>query len=372
MGGQEKMKAIVKTIKPKQGQRIIAISDIHGNLDVFIKLLKKIHFCHQDILVIVGDLLEKGPKSLETLRYIMKLSRSHEVYPILGNCDMALLSLNSNDDNDRLKWYLKTHKSAIHEMYHVLGKIIDEDTDMSGLKANLLEHFHEEIEWLSNLPHILVAGQYIFAHAAIESENLEENDVQSVISNGGFLKEEHQFSHTVVVGHMPCVVYQDEVACANPIIDTKKNIISIDGGNVLNISGQLNALIIPDCNHKKVSYDFMDLLPRAYVLKSQHPRKDKESTNVRWTDGKVKVLEHSDGLSYCMHLITGQKLWILDDVLSEEDGIMWADEGTDYELTLEQGEEVSVVRMTSRGHLVKKDGVMGWYYGELELISETE
>ena len=33
---------------------------------------------------------------------------------------------------------------------------------------------------------------------------------------------------------------------------------------------------------------------------------------------------------------------------------------------LNAGDEISVVRVTPRGIMCKKDGVSGWYYGEIE------
>ncbi|MCB6603809.1 metallophosphoesterase, partial [Erysipelatoclostridium ramosum] len=71
-------------------RRIIAISDIHGNLPVLKKLLRKVAFDpEKDELFLVGDLLEKGPYNLETLPYIMELSRYSHVHPMIGNCDVV-------------------------------------------------------------------------------------------------------------------------------------------------------------------------------------------------------------------------------------------------------------------------------------------
>lgn len=42
------------------GRRVVAISDIHGNLPFFQGLLNKIGFSRDDILVLVGDMIEKG------------------------------------------------------------------------------------------------------------------------------------------------------------------------------------------------------------------------------------------------------------------------------------------------------------------------
>ena len=81
------MKAVVKRVEFPAGRRILAVSDIHGNLPWFRALLDKAGYTGDDILVLVGDLVEKGADSLATLRYIMELSAAHTVYALCGNCD---------------------------------------------------------------------------------------------------------------------------------------------------------------------------------------------------------------------------------------------------------------------------------------------
>ena len=81
------MKAVVKQVEFPAGRRILVISDIHGKLPWFQALLAKAGFSREDILVLVGDLVEKGRDSLATLRYIMELSATHTVYALCGNCD---------------------------------------------------------------------------------------------------------------------------------------------------------------------------------------------------------------------------------------------------------------------------------------------
>lgn len=51
---------------------------------------------------------------------------------------------------------------------------------------------------------------------------------------------------------------------------------------------------------------------------------------------------------------------------------MYTDETTDYQLEIDAGDEVSVVARTSRGALVKKNGLLGWYFGTLEDITENK
>ena len=79
--------ATVKRLTFREGRRVLAISDIHGNLPFLKGVLAAAHYGPDDILVLVGDLVEKGPDSLTTLRFIMELAERNTVYCLRGNCD---------------------------------------------------------------------------------------------------------------------------------------------------------------------------------------------------------------------------------------------------------------------------------------------
>lgn len=68
-----------------------AIGDIQGCFDEFQKLLELISFSEADKLLIAGDLVNRGPKSLETLRFIKDLGDQASV--VLGNHDLHLLAV---------------------------------------------------------------------------------------------------------------------------------------------------------------------------------------------------------------------------------------------------------------------------------------
>ncbi len=60
-----------------------AISDIHGNYDLLIKLLKKIKFSKNDKLYVAGDFIDKGKGSIKLVRFFQSLGEQAIV--IMGN-----------------------------------------------------------------------------------------------------------------------------------------------------------------------------------------------------------------------------------------------------------------------------------------------
>jgi bis(5'-nucleosyl)-tetraphosphatase (symmetrical) len=104
-----------------------AIGDIQGCYDDLQHLLDKINFCEKtDYLWFAGDLVNRGPDSLKTLRFIKSLG-NHAI-TVLGNHDLTLLALSEGiakvkhhtlnkvlkaHDRDELLYWLR-HQKLIH------------------------------------------------------------------------------------------------------------------------------------------------------------------------------------------------------------------------------------------------------------------
>ena len=65
---------------------IYVVSDIHGCYDQYIALLQKIDLTSQDVLYVLGDVLDRGPAPIKVLQDMMKRSN---VFTILGNHDFV-------------------------------------------------------------------------------------------------------------------------------------------------------------------------------------------------------------------------------------------------------------------------------------------
>ncbi|KFA59898.1 bis(5'-nucleosyl)-tetraphosphatase (symmetrical) [Gilliamella sp. wkB18] len=69
----------------------LLIGDIHGCYDEFMRLLEKVSFSSSDVLWLTGDLVARGPKSLEVLRFVKQ--NNQQIRLVLGNHDLHLLSI---------------------------------------------------------------------------------------------------------------------------------------------------------------------------------------------------------------------------------------------------------------------------------------
>lgn len=67
-------------------ERVLVVGDVHGCLDELKALLEKTNYNkHTDSVVLVGDLVNKGPKSAETVKYV----REQGFWSVAGNHDNA-------------------------------------------------------------------------------------------------------------------------------------------------------------------------------------------------------------------------------------------------------------------------------------------
>ncbi|XKM12723.1 bis(5'-nucleosyl)-tetraphosphatase (symmetrical) ApaH [Orbaceae bacterium ac157xtp] len=69
----------------------LLIGDIHGCYNEFMRVLEKADFSSTDILWLTGDLVARGPNSLEVLRFIYE--HQQQIRLTLGNHDLHLLAV---------------------------------------------------------------------------------------------------------------------------------------------------------------------------------------------------------------------------------------------------------------------------------------
>lgn len=102
---------------------IYLVGDIQGCCNELEALLKKVKFnSKKDTLYLAGDLVARGPNSLETLRLVKSLGKSAKV--VLGNHDLHLLAVHAGIKKAKTSDYLSALLAApdVNELLDWLAK----------------------------------------------------------------------------------------------------------------------------------------------------------------------------------------------------------------------------------------------------------
>lgn len=81
--------------------RTIAIGDIHGCLDALEGLLGAIELTQDDTLVVLGDMIDRGPDSAGVIERLVGLVADCRLIPLVGNHEQMMLEAASKPSQER-------------------------------------------------------------------------------------------------------------------------------------------------------------------------------------------------------------------------------------------------------------------------------
>ncbi len=370
---------LIKHIRFDEGRRIICISDIHGHLKYLNQLLKKINFCSDDFLIIIGDAIEDGYDSLGSLRRVMELEKAGNALMLCGNWDHFMYRLLTSDDPQFQEMLLNIAltrskylgSSTLLDMCRELGIPLSFETDMPAIMPLIRARFAEEIAFMGNLPIMLDAGDFVCVHGGVhtfDEAELAKYDPHSFLKNDAFVEQGHCLDRWLITGHWPVANYDKSIASYEPHIYPAQRIAAIDGGCGKQEAAQLNALIMHAGRPGEFEFDYVDDFPRVVALDRQLPSEDPIHSN--WKTRFIDVISKSDEFAVVHHRSTGRQLEVPLRRLWVQDGTEVLGDYTDYELPVEPGDILSVLFETSKGLCCKKGSVSGWYRGRYELAEE--
>lgn len=376
----------IERIEAAPGQRLLVISDIHGHFNCLVQLLRKLKYGGNDILIIVGDLIEKGSESLRVVQYVMELCRRHPVYVLMGNVDLGRLRMLWRDDPESgedfagfLRWS-EDHwgGSLFGEMLDDMGVKISQVDGQNApeYRRRIREQFREELEFLWSRPTVLTAGRYLFVHGGVPTDDpdvLEETEVASCLKNDDFLGRGYHFTrYTVVTGHWPVCLYRRDREDMSPLFERDRNIICIDGGCGVKRTGQLNGIVIPDAaaGMEEICWDSQDDYPEGIALEDQ--AEEPADLHIQYFDSRVEVLEDKGETCLIRHLASGKTIEVpLTWVYHGKEGLQCSDI-CNGRLGVSAGERLKLLFETESGLYMKKQGRLGWYGGRVEPADEAK
>lgn len=161
------------------------ISDIHGQFDALMRLMEKIYFIYEDELYIIGDIIDRGRKSLECIQWIQE---NDNVLAMLGNHELQFLEEYSQN------------KPATYNMLDEARKTLSE-TELKRMA-----------DWICDMPEcriIKVGNQNFFLHhtQALTKEYLNEKKLSNrMFPDYDRYKKYRTIENTEIIsimGHIP-------------------------------------------------------------------------------------------------------------------------------------------------------------------------
>ena len=220
-------------------RRILAIGDIHGMYDKLITLIDKIQFNpKKDLLIFLGDYIDRGYASIRSLLYVMDLKKkfSNNVICLMGNHEWLFYHSFAEDFkkllpmNDVSAVWVQNGGVSTYSEFIVLPD----------------KKRTEILQWVGALPLQYEIGDYYFCHAGVHPFcSLDDQKEKDLLWIREMFFEEYDGNKTIVVGHTPTQkvwrYFIDNEEDKNKPIFTKNHIILCDTG-VYKTNGKLSCV----------------------------------------------------------------------------------------------------------------------------------
>ncbi len=210
---------MVKFFNKKKSKKTFIVGDVHGCFKEFLALLKKSDYSSKTHrLILTGDIINRGPHSLEILEWVKKKG----VEIVRGNHEQSFID--SVREDSYLSPALKT------------------------LKKDMKKDLNQWVDWLSALPFYIEEEDFLVVHAGlVPGEHPQYSDpyllmnIRTWDGMGKNIRSEfnpawysYYKSHkTVIYGHW-----------ANQGLNVRKNTIGLDSGCVYGY--KLSGVFLPE------------------------------------------------------------------------------------------------------------------------------
>jgi len=226
------------------------ISDIHGMFDKFLQLLEKINFSDTDELYIIGDVIDRGPKPVETIEYIMGKPNMHL---LMGNHEHMMLTWNNAYLQRRTEPYELLEAKRVWMLNG--GKVT-----LKQFQKLSLENKIRIIRFLIRCPYYVIIDKFILVHSGIRvdakfkdtsvEEIMKQQSVEDLLeSRGIFYNNKAIEAYTIIFGHTPTefICKDRKENCLSPLNiwhdRTFKDKIGIDCGACFEKDGGMLACL---------------------------------------------------------------------------------------------------------------------------------
>lgn len=202
---------------------VYVMSDLHGNYDGFMSILKQIKFSEGDELYVDGDIVDRGRDGIKILQYMMT---QPNIYPIIGNHEYALMQVldfvTQEITEDSISKIDEKTLQNIIEYQNIGGQVtLDEFHKLSKEEQQDIMDYLEEF---TAYEEITVSGKsFVIIHAGFINFNpdrrIDDYQLYELIFKAPDYEKVYFKDKYLVTGHLPTRAIEgakpDEIYIAN-------------------------------------------------------------------------------------------------------------------------------------------------------------
>ncbi|GHC46749.1 metallophosphoesterase family protein [Roseibacillus persicicus] len=164
----------------------LAIGDIHGCLTSLTTLLETVQPDKDDLVVTLGDYVDRGPNSKGVIDFLLEFRKEHQLVHLMGNHEIQMLrALEGKVHRDRFLSDLCGGKDTLRSYG---GSFVD------------VPESHWEFMRSAELYHEL--DDHILVHAGLQANlSIDQQDQETFYYQRFYEQEPHCSGKTIVCGH---------------------------------------------------------------------------------------------------------------------------------------------------------------------------
>src|SRR5215207_5469073 len=159
------------TASVPEGERVYAIGDVHGRLDLFEQLVAAIDADDEargpaeTTVVLLGDLVDRGPDSSGVIDAAMAWGMRRRVRLLAGNHEEMFLD--SLERTEVLRHFLR-YGGKETVLSYPIDRTDYRDLSLDELRVRMIEAIPQaHIDYLRDAEDMIAIGDYLFVHAGI-------------------------------------------------------------------------------------------------------------------------------------------------------------------------------------------------------------
>jgi serine/threonine protein phosphatase 1 len=156
-----------------EGRRVYAIGDVHGRDDLFAELVDRIRADNavrasaEVTLILLGDLVDRGPQSAEVVERAIKLRNEFpDTRLLIGNHEECFLAALTGSER-RLRYFMRIGGDATVRSYWNDDAELAEASFQEVARRLPEKVPQEHVDFLGRGDDLIEIGDYVFVHAGI-------------------------------------------------------------------------------------------------------------------------------------------------------------------------------------------------------------